>query len=249
MATNDADATTPRPDSPSLTPFPRDLPLSPHTKSLKTFSNRALHRPLRPYQLDIASHILRSIVCSLGLTFTVMLARQMGKNELSAHLEAYLLESHKDQGGTIVKAAPTFRPQVTTSMMRLESLLRQTRFKPHWKREHGYTIAFKNARALFFSADPDAEVVGATASLLLETDEAQDVDPEKYSRDFRPMASSTNATTVLYGTAWTDDSLLEQTRQSNLKLQALHPDFPRHFEFDWTRGSASNPPYGRFVLA
>jgi hypothetical protein len=222
---------------------------STHSTKLQTFSSRALSRPLHTYQSLIAGHILRSIACGLGLTFTVMMARQMGKNELSAHLEAYLLELNADAGGSIVKAAPTFRPQITTSMMRLESLLRAPRFKPHWKREHGYTIAFKNARALFFSADPDSEVMGATASLLLEIDEAQDVDPEKYTRDFRPMASSTNATTILWGTSWTDESLLETTKQSNLRLQQLSPDFPRHFEFDWTHGAAENDKYGRFVRA
>jgi hypothetical protein len=44
--------------------------------------------------------------------------------------------------------------------------------------------------------------------MLLEIDEAQDVAIEKYDRDLRPMASPTNATTVLYGTAWSDDTLL-----------------------------------------
>jgi hypothetical protein len=36
----------------------------------------------------------------------------MGKNELSAHLEAYLLYIHQLAGGTLVKAAPTFKPRL-----------------------------------------------------------------------------------------------------------------------------------------
>ena len=216
---------------------------------LANFSQRALDRPLRPYQREIAGHILRSVHEGLGITFTVMLARQMGKNELSAHLEAYLLETYAATGGSIVKTAPTFRPQVTTSMMRLEQQLRRPRFKGKWKREHGYTIAFGEARALFFSAEPEAAVMGATASLLLEVDEAQDVPPDKYTRDFRPMASSTNATTVLWGTAWTDDSLLETQKRLNLQLEQTHPEIRRHFEFDWTHGAAENDKYGRFVRA
>jgi len=176
-----------------------------------------------------------------------MMARQMGKNELSAHLEAFLLRRFITTGGSIVKAAPTFRPQVTTSIMRLEALLRRSpQLNKQWKREHGYTIALGNARALFFSAEPESSVMGATASLLLEIDEAQDVDPDKYTRDFRPMAASTNATTVLYGTTWTEDSLLETTKQTNLRLQQ-QDSLPRHVEFDWSHGAATNPLYGSFV--
>ena len=68
-----------------------------------------------------------------------------------------------------------------------------------------------NARALFFSADPAANVVGATADLLLEGDEAQDINAGKWSKDFKPMGASTNVTTILWGTAWTSSTLLAQT--------------------------------------
>jgi hypothetical protein len=215
---------------------------------ISTFSRTVLARPLRSYQEQVAAHILRSIRCELGLTFTVMMSRQMGKNELSAHIEAYLLDKYAKQGGEIVKAAPTFRPQVTTSMMRLEALLRRApRLQKRWRKEHGYTIALGEARALFFSGEPEAAAMGATASLLLEIDEAQDIDPQKYTRDFRPMASSTNATTVLWGTAWTDDSLLEATKRHNVHLEQLDPTFRRHFELDWTHGAAENEKYGKFV--
>jgi hypothetical protein len=66
--------------------------------------------------------------------------------------------------------------------------------------------------------------MGATADLLREMDEAQDVDEEKYRRDFRPMASTTNALTVLYGTAWSDDCLLEKQRQSNIEEDGVDHD-------------------------
>ena len=57
-----------------------------------------------------------------------------------------------------------------------------------------YIVELGAARALFFSADPGAQVVGGTASLLLECDEAQDVRETKWDKDFEPMAASTNAT-------------------------------------------------------
>src|SRR5687767_4112174 len=135
---------------------------------LALFSERTLGRRLRGYQREVGEQVLRSVKAGLGVTFTVMMARQMGKNELSAHLEAHLLVQNQRKGGTIVKTAPTFRPQVVTSMMRLESLLRCPELRKKWKREHGYTIAVGEARALFFSGEPESAVMGATASLLLE---------------------------------------------------------------------------------
>jgi len=62
-------------------------------------------RALRHYQLAEARAIGRSVLARQGRTFTVMMARQMGKNELSAQLEAYLLFLHQRAGGTIVSPA------------------------------------------------------------------------------------------------------------------------------------------------
>jgi hypothetical protein len=103
-------------------------------------------------------------------------------------------------------------------------------------------------RIMFFSADPDSSIVGATASLLLEIDEAQDVNIDKFNRDLRPMASTTNATTVLYGTAWSDSTLLEMTKQHNLELE--HQDgIRRHFEYTWRELAKYNDNYRKFVEA
>ena len=46
---------------------------------------------LRPYQKEVALAILDSIFGRKGLTFSVEIARQGGKNELSAQLELLLL--------------------------------------------------------------------------------------------------------------------------------------------------------------
>jgi hypothetical protein len=46
---------------------------------------------LRPYQQEIADAILDSVWHRRGLTFSVEIARQGGKNELSARLEMLCL--------------------------------------------------------------------------------------------------------------------------------------------------------------
>jgi len=177
-------------------------------KDISHFSRIILRRPLRAYQLAPARAILDSILQGRGLSFAVMMSRQSGKNEMAAQLEAYLLNLYRLKGGQIVKASPTFKPQTINSMLRLEEHLACSMSRGQWSRREGYIYELGKARCLFFSAAPSASVVGGTASLLLECDEAQDVAQDKWTKDFDPMGASTNTTTVLFGTAWTSDTML-----------------------------------------
>src|SRR6266542_6475504 len=56
------------------------------------FSREVVGRPLRWYQAEVAEAIERSVVEGLGLTITVQMARQAGKTELSAQIEAWVLD-------------------------------------------------------------------------------------------------------------------------------------------------------------
>src|SRR5215207_5949957 len=107
------------------------------------------------------------------------------------------------------------------------------------------TACVCRARQLFLSAEAGSNVVGHTADLLLEVDEAQDVDIEKYDKELQPMAAANGATTVFYGTAWDDANLLERSKQRHLE-QERRDGRRRHFEYDWRVVAAHNPPYARF---
>jgi len=158
---------------------------------LEVWSRLQLRRELRPYQLEAGSAILSSIGEGRGDVITVMMSRQAGKNELSAQLESFLRAHYQGRVETAIKAAPTFKPQVINSLLRLQTMLELGPLTAgRWRSEHGYIVRLGRARWLFFSAAPGASIVGATASLLLEVDEAQDVDNEKFDRDFRPMAAT-----------------------------------------------------------
>ncbi len=223
---------------------------------VEKFASILLKLPLYPYQALAAQAILDSIEQQRGDIITVMMSRQSGKNQLSAIVEAFLLFTRPT--GSIIKAAPTFQPQVINSQRRLMSMLQASRFTRSriWTSYGQIGLAPGADRALlthhvgpyvqFFSADPDSNVVGGTASLLLEMDEAQDISPEKFDKDFRPMASTTNCTTVMYGTAWTEDTLLARQRAHNLMLEE-QDGRKRHFEFDWRAAARSNPHYRAFV--
>jgi hypothetical protein len=203
---------------------------------------------LRPYQREVALAILDSVFGRKGLTFSVEIARQGGKNELSAQLELLLLTLYMADPLNLVKCSPTFKPQTLISIMRLKDRLNDVGFGGIWVAELGYIIRLGNARAVFLSADESANVVGNTAHLLLEVDESQDVGREKYSKEFKPMGATTNVTTVHYGTTWDDSTLLEEVKQTNLELER-RDGIRRHFRYDWQEVAKYNTDYLAYVEA
>jgi hypothetical protein len=178
-----------------------------------------IQQQLRDYQREVGTAILDSVRHKKGLTFTVEVARQGGKNELSAQLELLLLTLNAGRGGQLVKAAPTFKPQALVSLRRLRDRLDDAGLAGVWSLEAGNIVRLGRARGTFLSAEPTANVVGSTADLLLEIDEAQDVDADKFYKEFRPMGATGNATTVLYGTPWNGGSLLEELAEENQALE------------------------------
>ena len=211
----------------------------------------SLHRALptlRPYQTEVFNAVADSVLHRRGLTFTVMMARQAGKNELSAQLELFLLMKHVKLPVDGIKCAPTFAPQGYVSLRRLRDRIQQAGFSEIFAQEPGPALRIGMARQLFLSADDAANVVGHTARLLLEVDEAQDVSPDKFDREFRPMAASTGATTVYYGTPWDGSTLLARAVETHLELERLD-GIQRHFQADWTAVAEVNADYGRYVEA
>jgi len=202
---------------------------------------------LRPYQREVALAILDSVFGKKGLTFSVEIARQGGKNELSAQLELLLLTLFMASAPkNLIKCAPTFKPQTVISMTRLKDRLNDAGFTGIWTAELGYIIRLGNARAVFLSADESANVVGNTAHILLEIDETQDVSREKYTKEFKPMGATTNVTTVHYGTTWDDLTLREEVKQTNLEMERKD-GIRRHFRYDWQEVAKYNPDYLAYV--
>lgn len=219
-----------------------------HTFSdVALFSRRVLRLPLRRYQLAPAQAIVDAVLQRRGLTLAVMMPRQAGKNQTSAHVEALLLNLCRQRGGFIIKASPTFKPQALTSMMRLEAVFSASLLPP-LKREGAHLMRAGQARIAFLSAAPTANVVGATANILLEADEAQDIDEARWNKAFAPMAASTATTTVLWGTAWTSQTLLARTIRA-LRWAEGRDQVRRVFTVSWQQVAAEVPAYGRYVQA
>ena len=213
------------------------------------FARAASGITLRAYQQPVAQAVADSVFKQRGLSFVVMFPRQSGKNELQAQLEVYLmmLFSQTLPGCEMVKVSPTWKPQSLNAMRRLESVLRRNLFtRSLWRKESGYIYRVGEARIAFLSGAPEANIVGATASTLLEVDEAQDVLISKYDREIAPMAASTNATRIFWGTAWTRDTLLGRELRAAQTAQDVD-GIRRVFRVDGDTVAAEVPAYGRFV--
>lgn len=134
----------------------------------------------------------------------------------------------------MVKAAPTLEPQARISLNRIRRTLEAMHIPV---KSHDFELKAYRAMITFASADPEASVVGLTASLLLEVDEAQDVQPDVYDVRFDPMRASTGAPVVMWGTAWSDTSLLARSRAVATKA----------IRVTWDRVADELPAYGDFV--
>lgn len=217
---------------------------------------------LRAYQLPAARAIVRSALAGDGGTFAVVFARQAGKDELLAQVIAFLLIRRQRRGGEIVVAAPSLVPQGQITLRRIEDRLRAApAFAPAVESEGGALCRVGRASVRFLSAGPMAQARGATASLLLVANEAQDIEPERWDAVFDPMGASTNATTVFSGTVWTRETLLARemaacgetesrgqgTADSRQPTARTAGSTPRLFTADWRAVAREVPAYGARV--
>ena len=227
--------------------FPTRVDFLRHLRQIEYFSQVFGSIRLRRYQLEAANAIVDSVLRQQGLSIVVMFPRQSGKNMLQAQLEVYLMALLGRQGAEMVKLSPTYQPQSLNAMRRLETAL-QANYLTHsqWHKSAGNHYRFKNAHLTFLSAAPGSNIVGATASTLLQLDEAQDIGIEKYDKQIAPMAASTNATRVFWGTAWTGQTLLARELRAARQAEA-RDGIRRVFHLTSEQVRAEVPAYGHFV--
>ncbi len=202
---------------------------------------------LRSYQSEVVRAVSESVILKRGLSIVVMFPRQSGKNEVQAQLESYLLTYMQHMDAEMVKISPTWKPQSLNAMRRLQRILeRNSLVRGKWRKEAGYSFRVGSARIFFLSGEPEANIVGATASALLQVDEAQNVQIAKFDKDIAPMAASTNATRVFWGTAWTSRTLLARELRS-ARAAELRDGLRRVFVTDGERVAQEVPRYAIFL--
>ncbi len=183
----------------------------------------ALHRPLLYHeqqarwpwpQQEIAARVERAIAAREGEVLVIRCSRQTGKNEVEAQLESRALSIWRGVPGSIwVRTAPTWRPQIVNSKVRLEKhLMADPLLDGRWQSREGFIYESGCAQVHFLSADRRSSVVGATASVCLSVDEAHRTDRGKFDDELAPFTASTNAPTTLWGVAAGKQDLLYEYR-------------------------------------
>lgn len=209
--------------------------------------------PTYTWQVEFAKELERAIDdhvarrLPIGAGFALVASRQAGKNEIIARVENRILAKYSGVGGSIVKSAPTARPQLHISKRRLKEKFSEnplTRRLDEW--EEGYICRCGKMELVLLSAEPSANRVGHTASTALFLDETQNIDKDIFSRDLRPMCASTASPVVAAGTVWDNETLLQQFIDRFTELQKK---LGRRMVFmaDWERVGAENSDYRKFV--
>lgn len=202
---------------------------------------------LRSYQQAAANAIVDSVLNDRGLSIVVMFPRQSGKNLMQAQLEVYLMALLAEKGAEMVKLSPTYQPQSLNAMRRLESALEANFLtRDGWHKSAGNHYRFRKSHLTFLSAAPGSNIVGATASTLLSLDEAQDIEIAKYDKQIAPMAASTNATRVFWGTAWSAQTLLARELRAAREAET-RDGIRRVFQIGAEEVRREVPAYGIFV--
>lgn len=230
-------------------------------RDLKTWDRGMYGSPMHPYQLEFAQAAEPLIDDCLNrrlasCTSLLMISRQGGKNETFGRLEARSMcrYAHDKVERNIVKSAPTFKPQLCTSMLRLERCLsipilqvtKKGKVAWAWRKMLGYKFVLGNAVETFLSGDPVAARVSETVSLFMVIDEMQSYDRDVYRLEMRPMLASTNAAVLACGTSWINNNLIEEERE---KARQLQKKLNRRllFEYPWWKVAEFNPAYAIFA--
>ena len=182
-----------------------------------------------------------------GERFTCTFPRQSGKNETQAQLESAVMSANLYRGGTIIKLLPTEKNQGQISRQRLEKVLQGSpdRALRELKSVKDKTI-LDSTMIRYSSASPNSKILGMTANLMLEVDEAQSVPTAKFDMEALPMAASTNAVRVFWGTTWDDTTLLSRETREALK-DSEKDGLKHHFVTDATEVGKEVPAYADFV--
>lgn len=205
-------------------------------------------------QLQVVRRVERAVADRKGETLAILMARQTGKNEMNAFLEARMLAIFSSVTGSVwIRTAPTYRPQIVNSKLRLEKMLRADPLTAgRVRNREGYIVQHGAAQVQFLSAASSANVIGATASIALSVDEAHKIDRGKFEEDFGPFTASTNAPTILWGVAADKLDLLNEYREKArgtdrlLEFPAemwceLSPAYRAHYESRVRKLGADHP--------
>ncbi|HBG73843.1 MAG: hypothetical protein A2X27_03450 [Chloroflexi bacterium GWD2_49_16] len=214
---------------------------------MPTFIKHTSGLQLRPYQIAPIARLHDSIRNRYGDTIIIVFPRQSGKDEFLIQLMVYMLYIYSQFPLSMVAVNPTYKPQTVNALIRFDQVLARNPLTSKLWRKHGDFIRrVDQTRISFLSGDLKSNILGATASLLLMVNEAQDISPTLFQHKLFPMAASTHATCLLAGTLWTSTTFLSQEIRHARYFEKLD-DRKRVFMVDADHVRQVLPAYGAHV--
>jgi hypothetical protein len=211
------------------------------------FSRFVLGRPLRAHQREPARAIVAAVLAGRGDLVSVVMARGAGKSELSAHVEAYLLNLRQRHGGQIVKLLPPDARLLGAGVLRLEWALQNPLNFCRWRSRDG-VVGLGAASVRFAQLGRAGSGRLDRAALALEVDEAQAIARGRHEREVAPPAARLAGARVYYGTPWRSDDLVQRTKELAQALER-RDGLRRHFEYPWWTVAERDPGYARLAEA
>jgi hypothetical protein len=212
--------------------------------------------PLYPPEIEIINLVEKHIALKTGKVIAIRSARQTCKNESSAMIAVRMMGIFKKERDyySYVRTAPTWKPQIVNSKLRVEKFLEIDPIIDYYRPRYDYMYESGSANITFLSSDKQASVVGATASICLDIDEAHKVDKGKFEEDFSPMTAYHNVPTVMWGVAADKQDLLYEYVEYNMEnnpdcvLQypasvwcEIRPQYALHYEERRAKLGADHP--------
>lgn len=214
-------------------------------ESFKNFVSEGCGVDLYDYQLQAARAILDSIRLDLGLTIVMNFPFQSGKDELLAHLAAYLMRMLNDQERNILEINTTDEYHLVAVMRLGDRLNSNTLTQFRWKMD-GMNFSIDKCRTIFLSMEAISVGEPAPADLLLIVNEAQIILPTQYDRFISQLSLGRNLTRVICGTKYDYGCLLSTQITQAIRAEAKD-GIRRFFNVTETQVCKENKVYERFV--
>ncbi|HEY3078885.1 MAG TPA: hypothetical protein VGM69_03165 [Chloroflexota bacterium] len=211
------------------------------------FARFVVGRPLRRHQLEPARAVLGAVLARRDEVLCVAMARAAGKTELSAHLEAYLLNLNERLGGEVIKALPGCARSAAEARLRLEWALQNPLNFGRWRSTEA-AVDLGAARCRFVPLGAGAGSLSPAGSLLLEVDDAQEITPEENDRAVGRLDARIGRPRVYYGVPWRSDDLLARVEE-RCRAASRRDGVRRHFAYPWWVAAERDPAYARMVEA
>jgi hypothetical protein len=213
--------------------------------SFSKFVSEGCGVDLYDYQLKPARAILESIRLDQGLTVVLDFPFQSGKDELLAHLAAYLMRMHNDKDRTILEINTSDEYHLVAVMRLGDRLNSNTLTQFRWKMD-GMNFYIDKCRTIFLSMEAISTGRPIPADLLLIVNEAQIVLPTQYDKFISQLSPGRNLTRVICGTKYDDGCLL--STQMKLAIREEQKDgIKRVFTVAEAEICKENKVYERFV--